>query len=137
MTSINFSYQIKYLSFLGLPKRPYSPIKLIAPDGTSITVLGIIDSGADVCVFKPEVAETLGIDWSQGTAADVSGIEGSKSTAYQHKLQLQMAPMPSPTSCEVLFKENVPENLIGREGIFDSLYICFHQKNEAILLELV
>jgi predicted aspartyl protease len=135
MTNIHFSHAINYRSILGSPKRPYSPITLNAPSGSSVKIIGLIDSGADCCLFKPSVASSLGINWQSGTPIQIMGIEGTPSNFYSHTLDVQIDPMPSPKQCDVLFSNTVPENLIGRSVIFDSLYICFYQLSEKIYLE--
>lgn len=128
MTAIDFTHKINYRSVLGSPKRPYSPVRLFAPNGSSMKVIGILDSGADACMFKPDVADALGIQWMSGQQLDITGIEGGGVIAYQHDLFLQIEPMTAPINCRVIFSESAPENLIGREGIFHMLYICFHEK---------
>lgn len=136
MTTVDFTHRIKYRSILGSPKKPYSLVRLFAPDGSSIRVLGIIDSGADACTFKSAVADSLGIKWSEGDEIEVTGVEGSGIVAYQHHLLLQIEPIPSPINCVVLFSDTVPQNLIGRESVFECMYICFHEANESIYLRV-
>lgn len=87
-------------------------------------------------MFKPDVADALGIQWTAGQQQDITGVEGGGVTAFQHDLFLQLEPMKAPVSCPVFFSDSAPENLIGREGVFDLLFICFHEDVKRIYLSL-
>jgi hypothetical protein len=134
VTSIEYTHEYPYrtIHWLG----PYIPIRLFALDGTPRDILGLLDSGAWQCTFHANVAESLGIDWRTGNQQTINGV--TKVTGFEHRLKLQVGPMPEPLECKVLFVDTLPKgiNLIGRQGIFESLIVGFNEKRKKIYLAL-
>lgn len=55
---------------------PLVKVTLHSDDGAQVSVLSLVDSGADVCVFHVAYAGALGIDLEQCERALVRGVGG-------------------------------------------------------------
>ena len=51
-------------------------------------LFALVDSGADACLFPPDVAEILEIDIKKGERADFVGIGSTKTTFYFHEVEI-------------------------------------------------
>src|SRR5258708_31639793 len=70
-------------------QRPYIPVRIFGPRGVW-EGYGLIDSGADRCLFNVEIAKDIGIDLSDQPTELFGGIEGGKILAKLYKIKLQI-----------------------------------------------
>ncbi len=123
-----YTYRFEQAHAVGRPVfRPVVRVRLSGPSGHS-TVPMVIDSGADLSVIRPRLAERLGLDL--GPLEGVDGVSGS-TPAYRSRV-----------AAEVLFDETAimvlelpvlvpvnrdfpPVNLLGREEFFNSCEVRF------------
>lgn len=100
--------------------RPIIPIE-IKYNNNSIRYEALIDSGADICIFHPEIAEILKIDIEKGIRGKVNGIvEGEPQYYYIHLVELVIGGWSYET--KVAFMPNLSKNgygLLGQYGFFD------------------
>lgn len=96
-----------------------------------IKVLALVDSGASMSVFQPDIAQDLGIKIETGKPTELQGV-GGKITGYIHNLTLQCA--HKTIECPVVFSHQykVSFNLLGRSGFFDSFLITFNELKKQI-----
>ncbi|MBI2050768.1 MAG: retropepsin-like domain-containing protein [Parcubacteria group bacterium] len=112
---------------------PIVPVTLTRGNNR-ITIEALIDSGASFSVFRPEVAEYLGIPITNGARIQLSGI-GGKITGYLHTLTVQFGSKKFP--CKIIFSPefNVSFNLLGRDNFFVPFIISFKEKTRQIVIE--
>lgn len=96
-------------------------------------VLALVDSGASMSVFQPDMAKDLGIRIETGKPTELQGV-GGKITGHIHNLTLQCA--HKTIECPVVFSRQykVSFNLLGRSGFFDSFLITFDEPKKQISL---
>lgn len=129
ISRITYSYK---QSFSGL----YFPIiEFQIYRGTDLVdLLGLIDSGASISVFKPDVASLLGIEIEKGEKKDLIGV-GGRIKGYLHKLSLRIA--NKKITAPIIFSKEFEAsfNLLGRQNVFDKFKITFEEKKKLISFE--
>ena len=88
---MKFPY-IKFPPFIPTLKwinRPIIPIILIGPVG-SWEGHGLIDSGADRCLFNADIARQIGLDLSKSSTEEFTGIEGGRIKVKIDKVKLRV-----------------------------------------------
>ncbi|KKU89747.1 MAG: hypothetical protein UY21_C0030G0010 [Microgenomates group bacterium GW2011_GWA1_48_10] len=93
----------------------------------------LVDSGASISIFRPEIAVQLGIKIERGKPIDLEGVGGSIK-GYIHELNLQIS--HKTIKCSVVFSKNynVSVNLLGRAGFFESFLITFNEPKKQLTL---
>lgn len=105
---------------------PFAHLELQGTDGRFQAFALQIDSGATVSLLRRSVAELLGFRLESGQRIDVTGVGGSKTTAFVHELQTRLDDKwPLFTiPFAISSVESVP-NLLGRLGVFDQFQVDF------------
>ena len=100
----------------------------------SIEILALVDSGATISIFRPEVAEDLGIEVEEGKEIDLNGV-GGWIKGYLHKLDVEVA--GKKFRCPIIFsyEYTVSLSLLGREGFFKKFVVIFDEKRKEMRLE--
>lgn len=107
--------------------RPLIPIIIIGPTG-SWEGHGLIDSGADRCLFNVEIAKQIGIDPLESSTEDFSGIEGGKISAKISKVRLKIIGIDQEIELNVGFVDSLGVSVIlGEDGFFDKFRIKFEK----------
>jgi len=111
-------------------KRPVIPITLYNPRAVhapSVGYHGLVDSGADFCVFSREIAEMLEIDITAGEEHLVAGIvAGESRPVYFHPIEIAIGPYGSGLRLPIWagFMSDLAGTgygLLGRHGFFSGL----------------
>lgn len=99
-----------------------------------INVNALVDSGASFSVFRPEIAQELGIVLEKGKKIYLTGI-GGRILGYLHELSLTLG--KKTFHCKIVFSPefNVSFNLLGRDNFFMPFIISFFEKNKKIIVE--
>ena len=99
-----------------------------------VETLALIDSGATTSIFRPEVAEGLGIKIEEGEEVNLSGV-GGRIKGYIHNLTIEAA--EKRFRCPIIFsyEYTVSLNLLGREGFFKKFVVIFDEKKKEVRLE--
>lgn len=94
----------------------------------------LIDSGATISVFRPDVANDLGLNIENGKEIYLGGV-GGRIKGYTHKLEIQIA--GKKFICPVVFSHEylVSFNLLGREAVFKQFRIIFEERKNLLKLE--
>lgn len=97
-------------------------------------IYALIDSGATISIFRPEVAEELGIKIEAGEEAYLTGV-GGRIKGYLHNLKIEVA--GKRFTCPIIFSYEftVSFNLIGREKFFKNFVIVFDEEKKELRLE--
>lgn len=92
-----------------------------------INVKALIDSGASFSVFRPEIAQELGIVLEKGKKIYLTGI-GGRILGYLHTLPITLG--NKTFQCKIVFSSefNVSFNLLGRDNFFLPFLITFNER---------
>ncbi len=126
--------------------RPLLPIVIINPiNKASINFWGLLDSGADECMFPKIVADNLGHDLKGSTAVYTSnqGIGENKVDLWKHPFKIQLL---SPDRKTIVWKskdcligctdhDNVPV-LLGYTTFLSNFKITLNYPTKKILIEI-
>lgn len=112
---------------------PIIPITLIRRN-VEIDTDALLDSGANISVFREEIAECLEITIEDGEETLIQGI-GGRIVGYIHELRVRVDNVEFP--CKVVFSKEltVGLNILGREGFFEYFQITFNEKNKEVVIE--
>lgn len=99
-----------------------------------IEVYALVDSGATTSIFRPEVAEELGIRVEKGQEIYLSGV-GGRIKGYIHRLEIETA--DKKFACPIIFsyEYTVSFNLLGREEFFKRFVIVFDENKKRLELQ--
>jgi hypothetical protein len=112
---------------------PVIPVRLRYGD-KFITVLALIDSGADTCLFHASIGRVLGIDVRSGKEESVKSLSSQPMPIYIHTVQLILRGEPA-IDIEVGFIESdflADGGLLGQQGFFDEFDIRFQRWQDSI-----
>lgn len=74
-----------------------------------------VDTGAEVCLFSREIAEQLNIDVESGERISLGTLTGGL-IAYGHDVTLETLGLEFQTTIYFSEVEDLPRNLLGRQG---------------------
>lgn len=100
----------------------------------SLDLLTLIDSGATISVFRPEIARELGINLETGKEIYLGGV-GGRIKGYIHIVKITV--LRKRFACPVVFSREyvVSFNLLGQTGFFEKFTISFVEKNNQVELD--
>lgn len=112
---------------------PLIDVELIGSRG-SLVVKALIDSGATFSLFRPEIADYLGIPVSGGRSLYFHGIKG-KILGYLHQIPAKVN--HKRFDCYIAFSPEleVSFNILGRNNFFFPFLITFNEKHQKVLIE--
>ena len=99
-----------------------------------ITVKALLDSGASFSVFRPEIADHLGILVERGKPMYLEGI-GGRILGYLHRVPVAVGKRTFP--CRIVFSSEfvVSFNLLGRNNFFSKFRVTFDERRHEVILE--
>ena len=114
-------------------KFPIIPVTLIGRT-IEIDTDALIDSGANISVFREEIADCLEIIIETGQEILLHGL-GGRIVGYIHEVKLRVDKEEFP--CRIVFSKEltVGLNILGRESFFEHFKITFKEKDKEITLE--
>jgi len=124
--------QFQYLR-KGSQYYPLIDIELTGPKG-SLTVKALLDSGASLSIFRPEIANYLAIPIKKGEGLYFQGIKG-RIRGYLHRVPVRVN--SERFDCNIAFSPElkVSFNLLGRDNFFLPFLITFNEKSKKVLIE--
>jgi hypothetical protein len=93
--------------------------------GTVRTPL-VVDSGADCTILDEAYALPLGIDLSQCRIGQIAGIEGGNVPVRSARVLMYLC--ETWINAEVWFQANRRPQVLGRQDVFDNLFITFFHR---------
>jgi len=128
MVKREFSYLRKGGQFY-----PLIDIELTGPKGT-LVVKALVDSGASLSIFRPEIANYLAIPVKKGQGLYFQGIKG-RILGYLHRVPVRVN--QERFDCNVAFSPElkVSFNLLGRNNFFLPFLITFNERNKKVIVE--
>ena len=108
-------------------------IELTGPKG-SLTVKALIDSGASLSIFRPEIANYLAIPIRKGEGLYFQGIKG-RIRGFLHRIPVRVN--SEKFDCNIAFSPelNVSLNILGRDNFFLPFFITFNERFQKVLIE--
>lgn len=105
-------------------ERPIIPIVLRNPKARlEFKYEGIVDSGADLCMFEAEIGELLGLEIETGERQPIAGIvEGAKREYFLHDIEIDIGGWPR--SIRAGFMRDISKvghGFLGQKGFFDQV----------------
>jgi hypothetical protein len=130
-------------SYIPLPgsqdiHRPYVRIWLHHPKSHKRTpqILGLLDSGSDICLASKDIALWLGIHFNgDEESIAIETANGSRSYAVKHPLIITTEERQY--ECPFFFVDGLSPDeppLLGQQGFFDHFRVCFDWKNKTFEL---
>jgi Aspartyl protease len=110
---------------------PLVKATLLSQDNKRVTVLAMVDSGADICVFNLGYAVALGIDLRTCEQVVVSGVEGVARDCYKTTIDLGVEGLPKITVAVLFIDSSGVDGLLGQEGFFDQHIVTFNRHNDS------
>jgi len=112
---------------------PIIEIELIGPQ-RRVKTLALIDSGANVSLFRPEIAELLGISLEGGKEISLFGI-GGEIKGYLHQIPIEIN--RDQFDCKIIFSREMGTSisLLGRDNFFLPFLITFNEKFQRFIIE--
>lgn len=110
---------------------PIIPVRLYGKNEW-VTFDAYIDSGATYSIFKPEIAEILGIELDKGEKIYVTVGDGSLITVYLHKVKVDLAGKTFEATIGFSKQLGIGFNILGRKDIFESFVITFNEKGKYV-----
>jgi hypothetical protein len=99
-----------------------------------VGVKALIDSGASFSVFRPEIADYLGIKIEKGEPIVLTGI-GGRILGYLHQIDVSLD-RKNFFKCKIVFSKEytVSLNILGRDNFFLPFLITFAEKKKKVIL---
>lgn len=120
-----------YTSLPGIPKdtkRPLVPVKFIHKDKSTLTILSLVDSGADYSYLTMEIANLLEIDVSNVKVEKSFGINGSAFLCYPSKITIEIGGYKLEIPVRFSNQLNTPfKCVLGQEDFFSKTRITLER----------
>lgn len=115
--------------------RPYIPVSIRSRNGSIPSLLALVDSGADFCMFDGALSSALDLDLSPLQQIKLSGINGS-AVGYVAHLEIGIHDhfIPVPVVFSFDFSPVGFGGIIGQVGFFDAFKIEFDRANREVHL---
>ena len=113
---------------------PIIPVT-VSIESYDISTDALLDSGANISVFRQEIAECLGLQIESGEEILLHGL-GGRVMGYIHEVTMEVEQISFP--CKVVFSSEltVGINLIGRQDFFEKFKVTFNENSKEVILEL-
>ena len=136
--TLTFEGAFPYKNLPGIPGPvPSAEVILHMGDSHTGTFFAILDTGASVTIFQPELALDLGID--DVTAAPIYEIVSTGAgpiRAYHFSVEMELAlnGHRNRFGCKVGFAEHhIPRNILGRNLVFQLYTFAFRERQSEVL----
>jgi len=115
--------------------RPYIPVSLRSKNGSVPSLLALVDSGADFCMFDGDLSQVLHVDVSSLQQMRLSGINGS-AVGYVAHLEIGVNNhfIPAPIVFSFDFSPVGFGGIIGQIGFFDAFKVQFDRAGRELEL---
>ncbi len=125
-----------YLQITSQITRPIIPI-ILKSDSNFILYSGLIDSGADYCIFSLEIAQKLGLNLSSKNRAQFVGVGKEQIKGLWGKVDLRIGDITYET--KVIFAEisEFGHGISGQKGFFDHFDVKLSYNSQTINIESI
>lgn len=115
-------------------KRPIIPLILKA-DYCFILYHGLIDSGADHCIFSLEIAKELGLKLSTKNKAKFIGIGKEEVKGYWGEIEIKIGDVIYTTKVIFAVISDFGHGILGQQGFFDHFDVKLSYHKQIIEIE--
>jgi hypothetical protein len=136
MSRVRYNYaKIRFGDQIRL--RPMVDVLLLAPNGETIQMSALVDSGADFCLFPLDVAHVLGLDIQTLPSSSTAGVGSASNLTYFADLTINL-------ENGVIFETRVGFTagmnragfgLLGQQGFFENYNVEFRHRERVFTLE--
>ena len=115
--------------------RPIIAVEVVKKrKSTNLEVL--LDSGADFFIFRGEIADLLGIDIESGTQHNITGVGGSGTKGFIHKIGLTIPGMQGYGTWGFFSNDlnDMNAGILGQIGFFEKYKVSFEYKKRLIVV---
>lgn len=102
--------------------------------GKLFQTYAIVDSGAEISLFRPEVAKVLGIQIEKGERMDLTGI-GGRIVVYRHIILIAIAARELKSNIAFSHEFVASINILGRNNFFRYFIVKFDELKKITYLE--
>ena len=116
-------------------ERPIIPIVLRNPKARlEYRYEGLIDSGADLCMFEAEIGELIGLDVEKGERKPVHGIvQGEGREYFLHDIEIDIGGWPRTIRAGFMRDiSKVGHGFLGQQGFFDQVKFIKFEKTKGL-----
>ncbi|MDI6903509.1 MAG: hypothetical protein QMC77_07225 [Methanocellales archaeon] len=131
---MKFPYQKEVSELFGEIFRPIVEFEIETKIGW-ISVLGYIDSGADVTLLPRSFISPLGIKVEEEEIKEVRGIGEGKVPIIIKQVKMKLGNKNFDAKVAIALIEDIPY-ILGREDVFDQFKICFDQRKKIVHFEV-
>ena len=106
--------------------RPLIPVEILSGD-KKLPTYGLIDSGADICLFGSGLCEGLGLKLTAGKKQHLQGVGRTQISFYLHTVTLEVGTHRA--KAEVGFSReisHIPFAILGQKGFFENFLVAFN-----------
>ena len=131
MGRVRFSFSRQKSEAFGYIARPIIKVTMRANSGELFDTTALFDSGADVSMFSPSVAEILGVKVRNGKRRIFRGLGGAVE-AYVHRVHFNIGSLRF--YARVAFATVEIPNIVGRLDIMQDIDAIFRDERELSLM---
>lgn len=124
-------YQFPYVKFHG-KFYPLIPLTL-SRESRTVNTFALLDSGASISVFRPEIAEALGIPTGSRTGTRLGTASGGVDIGIS-RVRVEVGRTAFNAKIGFSRKYAASFNILGREGFFHKFSICFNEMSRTVLM---
>ena len=132
---MEFPYQKERSVLFGKILRPIIKFEIKTKIGW-VSVMGYLDSGADLTLLPLSFAKLLGIKIEEEDVKEIRGIGDSAVSVIIKEVEIKIGDVSLKANVGIALIEEVPY-LLGRKDVFSKFRIIFEEYNEKIILEEV
>lgn len=114
--------------------RPIVPV-ILKSSTQVILYSGLIDSGADYCIFSIDTAKALNIKLSLKDKVKFIGVGEEKVTGFLHDIEIKVGDEMYKTKVIFASISDFGHGILGQRGFFDHFDIKLSYKNKSIEIE--
>jgi hypothetical protein len=98
----------------------------------TLDIYGVVDSGADHCIFPSDAAQALGLDPKLGKKGVMYGINRQPTEVFFHQIEILISGRAIPVYAG--FSDNCPP-LLGQLGFFENFEVRLNFKRKELELK--
>jgi hypothetical protein len=117
-------YEFPYVRFHGR-YYPLIPVTLVK-GAKNVSTFALLDSGASMCVFRPEIAKALGVRLKGPTSARL-GTAGGQVDVQMSTVSMRVQKTKFSANVGFLNRPVVAFNILGRDGFFKKFSVAFNE----------
>ena len=117
--------------------RPQRAATLTAPNGQSVRLLVILDTGADACVFPISAASLMGLDILNLPKNYTGGVGNDTNLTYYAEVTIDLGDGISFNTKAGFMQglESIGLGLLGQKGFFEHYNVEFRHKDRTFTIE--